>query len=100
MILEIADIRIHPGQQAAFEEAIQRGLATVAKRAQGFRGANVRRGVESPERYILQIQWETLEDHTVHFRGGPLFGEWRAIVGPFFAGPPNVEHYTLVGAVE
>ena len=97
MILEIADIRIAPGQQAAFEEAIQRGIATVASRAQGFKGWKVNRGVESPERFILQIFWETLEDHTVGFRQGPLFAEWRAIVGPFFAVPPIVEHFTLVG---
>jgi heme-degrading monooxygenase HmoA len=98
VILEIADIRIHPGQQAAFEEAIQRGLATVISRAQGFKGAKVNRGIESPERYILQIFWQELEDHTVAFRGGPLFAEWRAIVGPFFNGPPTVEHFALVVA--
>jgi heme-degrading monooxygenase HmoA len=96
VILELADFRIAPGQQAAFEQAIQRGITTVVQRAQGFRGAKVNRGIESPERYILQIFWETLEDHTVHFRGGPLFAEWRAIVGPFFAAPPVVEHFELV----
>jgi heme-degrading monooxygenase HmoA len=95
MILELADIRIHPGQQAAFEEAIHRGLTTVISRAQGFKGFKVNKGIESPERFILMIFWETLENHTVDFRGGPLFAEWRAIVGPFFAGPPNVEHFTL-----
>jgi heme-degrading monooxygenase HmoA len=96
MILELADIRIPPGQNAAFEEAIQRGLSTVASQAQGFRGAKVNRGVENPERYILQIFWDTLEDHTVGFRQGPLFPRWRAIVGPFFAVPPVVEHFELV----
>ena len=97
MILEIADIRIAPGQQAAFEEAIQRGASTVASQAQGMRGWKVNRGIESPERYILQIFWDTLEDHTVGFRQGPLFAQWRAIVGPFFASPPVVEHFELVG---
>jgi heme-degrading monooxygenase HmoA len=97
VILELADIRIQPGQQAAFDEAIQRGLTTVISRAQGFAGWKVNKGIESPERYILQIFWHTLEDHTVHFRGGPLFAEWRAIVGPFFAAPPVVEHFELVG---
>ena len=96
MILEIADIRIAPGQQAAFEEAIQRGVATVASQAKGFKGWKVNRGIESSERYILQIFWETLEDHTVGFREGPLFPQWRAIVGPFFASPPQVEHFSLV----
>ena len=97
MILELADIRIHPGQQAAFDEAIQRGLNTVAHRAKGFQGWKVQKGIESPERYLLMIYWDTLEDHTVGFRGGPLFPEWRAIVGPFFASPPVVEHFELLG---
>ena len=97
MILEIADIRIHPGQQAAFDEALQRAIATVASQAQGMLGATVHKGIESPERYMLQIRWATLEDHTVGFRGGPLFAQWRAIIGPFFAQPPQVEHYTLLG---
>ena len=96
MILEIADIRIAPGQNAAFEEALQRGLNSVASQAKGFKGATVTRGIESPERYILQISWDTLEDHTVGFRQGPLFAAWRAIVGPFFAAPPVVEHFELV----
>jgi heme-degrading monooxygenase HmoA len=97
MILEVADIRIQPGQQAAFDEAIQRGLQTVISRAKGFKGWKVNKGVESPERYLLMIFWETLEDHTVAFRGSPLFAEWRAIAGPFFATPPVVEHFTLLG---
>ena len=96
MILELADIRIQPGQQAAFEEAIQRGVATVIAQAKGFQGFKVNHSIESPERYVLMIYWDTLEDHTVGFRGGPLFPEWRAIVGPFFAAPPVVEHFELV----
>ena len=96
MILEIADIRIRAGQQAAFEEAIARGAASVISRAQGVRGYKINKGIESPERYILQVFWDTLEAHTVGFRESPLFAEWRAIVGPFFAQPPVVEHFTLV----
>lgn len=96
MILELADIRIHPGQNAAFEDAIQRGLATVIASAKGFQGYKVNRGIESTERYILQIFWDTLEDHTVGFRQSDAFTQWRAIVGPFFAAPPVVEHFDLV----
>lgn len=96
MILEVADIRIHAGQNAAFEEAIERGLRTVISQARGFAGFKVNRGIESPQRYILQIFWDTLQDHTVGFRESELFTQWRAIVGPFFAGPPNVEHFELL----
>ncbi len=96
MILEIADIRIVPGENAAFEAALQRAISTVASRARGFNSATVNRGVETPERYVLQIVWDTLENHTVDFRQGPLFAEWRALIGGFFAAPPQVEHFTLV----
>ena len=100
MILEVADIRIQPGRQAEFDEAIEHGLRTVISQAKGFKGWKVNKGIESTERYLLQILWETLEDHTVAFRGGPLFAQWRAIVGPFFASPPMVEHFTLLGKSE
>jgi len=100
MILEHADITIAQGQQAAFEEAIQRGIATVISKSKGFRDATVHRGIESPERYLLTIQWDTLENHTVDFRGSDAFPAWRAIVGPFFAKPPVVEHFSLVATTK
>ena len=96
MILELVDIHIHPNQQDAFEKAIQRGVNEVISNAKGFQGYKVNKGIENPERYILQIFWETLESHTVDFRQSPAFGEWRAIVGSFFAVPPTVEHFNLV----
>ena len=71
MILEIADIRIQPGRNAEFEAAIRQGVETRDRTAKGFRGYKVNRGVESPDRYVLMIYWETLENHTVDFRGGP-----------------------------
>ncbi len=100
MILEVADIRIQPGQQAAFDVAIQKGLNEVISRAKGFQGFKVNKGIESPERYLLMIFWSTLEDHTVGFRESPLFSQWRSIVGPFFAAPPVVEHFDLLARSE
>ncbi|WP_298926768.1 antibiotic biosynthesis monooxygenase [uncultured Ramlibacter sp.] len=88
--------RGQPGQQAAFDEAIVRGVETVIAKAQGFQGYKVNKGIEHPERYVLMIFWDTLEDHTVHFRQSPAFAEWRAIVGSFFAAPPVVEHFELL----
>jgi heme-degrading monooxygenase HmoA len=96
MILELADIRIHPGQNAPFEEAIARGLKGAIHQAKGFQGYKVNRCIENTERYVLQVFWDTLEDHTVGFRQSGAFGAWRAIVGPFFAAPPLVEHFELV----
>lgn len=96
MILEHVDIRIHPGQQAAFDEAILRGVNTVIAHAKGFRGFKVNKGVESPERYLLMIFWDSVDDHMVGFRQSPAFAEWRAIVGTYFASPPVMEHFNLL----
>ena len=96
MFLEFADITIPPGKQAEFDRAIALGLETVLSKSPGYSGHKVHKGVESPERYLLWVWWERLEDHTIGFRESPLFTQWRAIVGPFFAKPPVVEHFQLV----
>jgi len=96
MILEHCDIQIDPSKQSAFEEAIVRGVETVISKAKGFQGYKVNHSLETPSRYLLLIYWDTLENHTVDFRGSDAFSDWRAIVGPFFVKPPVVEHMTLV----
>lgn len=93
MVLEVADIQIRPGEHQAFEAAISQGIQTVISRCQGFRSYRLQRGIESPQRYLLLIEWDKLEDHTVGFRQSARFAQWRAIVGPYFAGPPAVEHF-------
>ncbi|MEJ8859242.1 antibiotic biosynthesis monooxygenase family protein [Variovorax robiniae] len=95
MILEVADIRIKPGQQASFETAVQFGLDTVIAKSKGFRSYQVRHSIESSDRYVLMLEWDTLEDHTIGFRGSPAFAEWRSIVADFFAQPPFTEHFNL-----
>jgi heme-degrading monooxygenase HmoA len=96
MILELADLRIRPGGQADFDRAIQRGLTEVVSTVPGYRGHEVHKGIESPERYLLMIYWDSVEAHTEGFRQSQAFTDWRAIVGPHFAEAPKVDHYTLL----
>ena len=96
MILELADIHIQPGKQAEFDAAIVHGVKDVISKSKGFRGYKINKGIESPERYVLMIFWDTLENHTVDFRGSEAFTQWRGIVGPFFAATPQVEHFELL----
>lgn len=93
MILEIADFRIHPGQQAGFEAALKEGIATALSQSPGFISARVQHGIESPERYLLLVEWQTVEDHMQGFRNGPLFAVWRGLIGSYFASPPSMEHF-------
>jgi heme-degrading monooxygenase HmoA len=96
MILELADIRIQTGMQAQFDSAIERAIGLTIAKAAGYLGHQVQKGIESPERYILMVRWNTLENHTIDFRESHAFTEWRGIVGPFFAAPPTVEHFSLL----
>ncbi|WP_427915549.1 antibiotic biosynthesis monooxygenase family protein [Ramlibacter sp. MMS24-I3-19] len=98
MIVEIADIRTRPEDKAAFAEAITRAAATVLSKAGGYRRHTILACQETPGRFILHVEWETLEAHTVGFRQSPAFAEWRAIIGPFFAQPPHVEHFDVVAS--
>ncbi|MCB1413939.1 MAG: antibiotic biosynthesis monooxygenase [Xanthobacteraceae bacterium] len=97
MITEIAQIDIKAGSEAAFEAAVDKARV-VFKRAQGFHGLELHRSIEKPQRYRLMVKWETLENHTVDFRGSENFAEWRGLVGAFFASPPEVEHTETVVA--
>jgi quinol monooxygenase YgiN len=91
MILEIAQIDIKPGSEAEFEAAVQQAVP-LFKRAKGCRAMTLARSAEKPSRYRLFVQWETLENHIVDFRESADFQEWRKLVGPTFATPPDVEH--------
>ncbi len=95
MILEVVDISIDVAKKKDFEQAVALGVEKAIAPAQGFRGYKLNAGVENPGRYILMIYWETLENHTVDFRGSDAFAQWRSYVGPFFLQPPVVEHFTL-----
>jgi heme-degrading monooxygenase HmoA len=91
MVLEIAQIDIKPGMEPEFEAGVAKA-APLFKRAKGCKGMSLQRSVERPGRYRLFVKWDTVENHTVDFRGSADFQEWRALVGHCFATPPEVEH--------
>lgn len=95
MITEIALIDVKPGSEKDFEAAVEKAKP-LFKRAKGSIGIELHKSIEKPSRYRLLAKWETLESHTVDFRGSADFTEWRALVGPFFAAPPDVEHTETV----
>ena len=91
MIREIAQIDVKPGMESEFEAGVQKA-APLFQRAKGCTGMALQRSIEQPARYRLVVQWATVENHTVDFRGSADFAEWRQLVGHCFAQPPQVEH--------
>ena len=96
MILEVAQVAILPGHESAFEADLNQAVDEVLLQAAGCVSFTAHGWcIERPHVFMFTIGWETLEDHTEGFRGGNLFGQWRTIIGPFFAEPPQVEHWTI-----
>jgi quinol monooxygenase YgiN len=91
MVTEIAQIDVKPGMEAEFEAGVK-AAAPLFKRAKGCTSMALERSVEKPSRYRLFVGWQTVENHTVDFRGSADFQEWRKLVGHCFASPPEVEH--------
>ena len=92
MVLEHAVLEVLPGQEAAFEEAFATAKALISAAA-GFRSLRLSRCVEEPNRYLLLVEWEQLEDHTVGFRSSTAYQEWRDLLHHFYDPPPTVTHY-------
>ena len=91
MITEIAQIDVKPGTEKEFEQGVQQAVP-IFRRAKGCRNMALRRSIEKPTRYRLFVGWDTVENHTVDFRGSADFQEWRKLVAHCFASPPDVEH--------
>lgn len=92
MVLEVADFAVLPGHEDEFAAAVAEGLPFVSD-TPGFRNARLTRSIESTSRFLLLIEWDSLEAHTVGFRESENFTRWRAVIGRFFDGPPRVEHF-------
>ena len=94
MVLEVALIEVRDGAQDAFEAGYAQARDLVAA-TPGWRSMRMTRGIETPTRYVLLVEWDSVQAHE-GFRASERFGQWRALIGPHFAGPPTVEHFTDV----
>ena len=97
MILELATFHIRLGQQAGFEAAFAEAQKILASMP-GYRDHQLQQCIETDSRYRLFVHWNTIEDHTLGFRQSSRFAAWRALLQPYFAVPPEAEHYRLVAA--
>ncbi len=92
MILEHAVLQVTAGQELAFEEAFATAKGIISAAA-GFRGLLLCRCLEVPGRYLLLVEWSSLEDHTEGFRGSDAYQEWRALLHRFYDPFPAVDNY-------
>ncbi len=95
MILEQAVLDVRSGQVTEFLLAFANAEPIIASMA-GYRGHTLHRCIELPNRFLLLVQWERLEDHTVGFRESAEYQQWRALLHHFYDPFPTVHHYELM----
>jgi len=91
MVVEIALIDVKPGEEHQFATAYEKARHHVAS-APGCHWLRMTRGIESPSRFVLLVEWDSVAAHE-DFRASDAFPQWRALIGPYFAAPPLVEHF-------
>jgi heme-degrading monooxygenase HmoA len=95
MVLEVAMLDVKTGQNADFEAAFQQAAPLIAS-IPGYVSHELQHCIENPQRYILLVQWQTLEAHTVGFRQSAQYQEWKHLLHHFYDPFPTVEHYVAV----
>ena len=95
MITEQAVLDVKPGREAEFEAAFATAKTIIAA-SPGFASLQLLRCIEAPSRYLLLVEWETLEDHTDGFRKSAGYEKWRALLHHFYDPFPTVEHFNVV----
>jgi heme-degrading monooxygenase HmoA len=95
MVLEVAVLNVRPGQSDAFEAAFREASGYIVA-SPGYVSHELQRCLEAPDRYLLLVRWQTLEDHTKGFRGSDAYEHWRRLLHHFYDPFPTVEHYEAV----
>ncbi len=95
MITEQAVLDVRAGEEQDFETAFGEAKAIIASMP-GFESLRLLRCVERANRYLLLVEWTSLDDHTLGFRGSAAYGEWKRLLHHFYDPFPAVEHFSLV----
>jgi len=95
MILEVAILDVISGQEKDFESAFAKAVNIISSMP-GYISHQLQRCIEKQNRYILLVNWETLESHTVGFRGSEQYQEWKKLLHHFYDPFPVVEHYQMI----
>ncbi len=95
MILEVAILYVRSEQQKNFEKDFFTAGQFISS-IKGYLKHSLRKCIEQDNRYILLVEWENLEDHTVGFRESAQYVEWKNLLHHYYDPFPTVEHYETI----
>jgi heme-degrading monooxygenase HmoA len=92
MVLERAIFTIKPGSESDFVTGFDAGRHFLEE-SEGCRTIRLLKGIESPNTFLLLIEWDELANHTEGFMNSPAFQGFGSHVAPYFENPPELQHY-------
>lgn len=95
MILELAFLKVRAGQTEPFQNAF-RNAQNIISAMHGYVSHELQRCIEEPDKYVLLVKWQKLEDHTIGFRQSSEYQEWKRLLHHFYDPFPTVEHFEAV----
>lgn len=95
MILEVAILNIKNGLEASFERDFKKASSLISSMG-GYHSHQLQKCIESENKYILLVQWQKLEDHTIGFRTSDKYLQWKALLHHYYEPFPVVEHYEMI----
>jgi hypothetical protein len=91
-VLEVAILNIKAGQSKEFEAAFAQAQSIIAS-MHGYISHQLRSCVENADQYILLVNWQTIDDHSLGFRASAEYQQWRDLLHHFYLPMPIVAHY-------
>jgi heme-degrading monooxygenase HmoA len=95
MILEAVMLQVKEGMEAEYEKAFCEASKIISS-MKGYISHDLQRCIEEEGKYLLLVQWESLEAHTVGFRQSNEYQEWKKLLHHFYDPFPVVEHFERV----
>ncbi len=95
MILEAAFLYVKKGAEVQFEKDFEIAGQYISL-IQGYSGHSLRKCIEQENKYILLVDWENLEDHTIGFKQSEQYLEWKNLLHHYYEPFPIVEHFSTI----
>ncbi|MEO8239989.1 MAG: antibiotic biosynthesis monooxygenase [Flavobacterium sp.] len=95
MILEAVFLFVRPELSNQFERDFINASQYISS-IEGYLGHRLEKCLEVENKYLLLVDWNTLEDHTIGFRNSDAYLEWKKLLHRYYEPFPVVEHFENV----
>ncbi len=95
MIQEIVTLQVKPELNNSFLTDFREAQQFISSR-EGFLNLSLSRCVEDDCRYVMTVEWDRLENHTIGFRESEAYQDWKRLLHKYYEPFPEVLHFESI----